>query len=58
VIARYLIGRGQHPPAELLFFRTSLAAAILAAWVVGRPQAEGDWQTSDSSARRDWPPSC
>jgi drug/metabolite transporter (DMT)-like permease len=32
VVARYLIGQGEHPPAELLFFRTALAALLLVGW--------------------------
>lgn len=36
VVARYLIGSGQHAPAELLFFRTSLAALILVGWMAFR----------------------
>lgn len=36
VIARYLIGQGQHPPAELLFFRTALASLFLIGWAFFR----------------------
>jgi drug/metabolite transporter (DMT)-like permease len=52
VIARYLIGQGQHPPAELLFFRTALAAAILFAWATFRRRGTGGFPLI---ARRDWP---
>lgn len=54
VIARYLIGQGQHPPAELLFFRTSLAALILACWVVGAGWRR--WRSAGLPAisRKDW----
>jgi drug/metabolite transporter (DMT)-like permease len=36
VVARYLIGGQLHQPAELLFFRTSLAALILIGWMAFR----------------------
>lgn len=52
VIARYLIGRGQHPPEELLFFRTSLAAAVLLGWTVLR---RGGLASFPLISRRDWP---
>jgi drug/metabolite transporter (DMT)-like permease len=57
VIARYLIGRGQHPPAELLFFRTSLAALILAIWVLSSSYTRyGRWclEGFPTVSRRDW----
>ncbi|MFN9743347.1 MAG: EamA family transporter [Acidobacteriota bacterium] len=54
VIARYLIGQGQHPPAELLFVRTSLAALILACWVFGVGWRR--WRAAGIPAisRQDW----
>lgn len=54
VIARYLIGHGQHPPEELLFFRTSLAALILAIWVISTGLRR--WQTEGypTVGRKDW----
>lgn len=42
VIARYLIGQGQHQPTELLFFRTSLAAIALIIWAAVRGARSGD----------------
>lgn len=33
VVARYLLGSARYSPAELLFFRTSLASLLLIAWL-------------------------
>ncbi len=44
VVARYLIGSEHYAPAELLFFRTSLASIIIVVWTARSSRETGLWR--------------